>query len=50
MPRRRVTARRKASRERSQALVDTVLDALERLLAKNPLTALTTNRIAEMAG
>ncbi|MFO0599937.1 MAG: TetR/AcrR family transcriptional regulator [Myxococcaceae bacterium] len=50
MPRRRVTARRKPSQERSQALVDTMLDALERLLAKNPLTALTTNRIAEMAG
>lgn len=27
-----------------------MLDALERLLAKKPLTALTTNRIAEVAG
>lgn len=41
---------RKPRQERSRALVDTLLDATAKLLAKQPLATLTTNRIAEVAG
>lgn len=42
--------RRTPRQDRSRALVDTLLEATARLLAKEPLTTLTTNRIAEVAG
>lgn len=42
--------RRTPRQRRSQALVDTILDATAKLLEKKPLAALTTNRIAEVAG
>ncbi len=42
--------RRRPRQERSQALVDTLLDATAKLLARAPLDALTTNRIAQVAG
>lgn len=42
--------RRRPRQHRSQALVDTLLDATAKLLARAPLDALTTNRIAQVAG
>lgn len=42
--------RRQPKQDRSRATVEAVLDAVTRVLARSGMAAVTTNRIAEMAG
>ena len=50
MPRLQLKARKQPSQARSQATVETILEAAARVLAKQSLAGFNTNRVAEVAG